>query len=63
MKPEACDTWDGLTLTSNLNRPVPPLFDYRWNGMWFVNHKGPFHRNQTVLILNTCELSSAHNLT
>jgi hypothetical protein len=36
-KPESCGGWEGLTRTTSVEQPAPPLFDYRWDGM-YVRH-------------------------
>ena len=34
MNHDSCRGWEGLTVTTSLERAVPPLFDYRWNGKY-----------------------------
>ncbi|XP_021922810.1 uncharacterized protein LOC110831285 [Zootermopsis nevadensis] len=52
MKPETCKRWAGWSLSSSLEHPVPPLFDYRWNDLPVIQTSGEyefFHNNNVRL--------------
>jgi len=55
MRPESCRGWEDLSVTTSLEHPVPPLFDYRWNGKYrYLWHVSVFHKAVALLVPLLC---------